>query len=282
MAAVAVPLLGGWQVAQLSVNRIFEFISRSPQVFEPPDGTMDGAAAAPAGTPEDKLAKALRLAFKASEGEVLEQAELDDESPGGAAVAVVLQIGTVVYAANLGDCMVVVLQKDGVRRLTQPHVPEVAVERERIETQGGSVRRPGGYEQLKAISNDRLKAVGVTRAIGDPDFKEATGRPVLVVDPSVDHINLVPHDRAIIIGTRSVWDAVGVDEKVHQILENVIGNLERPHTHSSNAAREAAAFADALVEAARASGAQPPCCALVGVPSWPTERAEGHMHVSSH
>ena len=67
------------------------------------------------------------------------------------------------YAANLGDCMVVVLHKDGVRRLTQPHVPEDAVERERIETQGGSVRRTGGYSQLQAISNDGLKAVGVTR-----------------------------------------------------------------------------------------------------------------------
>jgi hypothetical protein len=64
-------------------------------VFEPPDTTLDGAAAAPAGTPDDKLAQALRIAFKASEAEVLQEAQLEHKSPGGVAVAAILQVGKV-------------------------------------------------------------------------------------------------------------------------------------------------------------------------------------------
>lgn len=64
-------------------------------MFEPPGTLLDGAAYASAGTPEDELAKALRLAFKASDVEVLQEAELGAELPGGAAATALLQIGRV-------------------------------------------------------------------------------------------------------------------------------------------------------------------------------------------
>lgn len=64
-------------------------------MFEPPGTALDGAAFASAGTPEDELAKALRIAFKASDAEIVQQAELGHPLPGGAVATALVQIGKV-------------------------------------------------------------------------------------------------------------------------------------------------------------------------------------------
>ncbi len=69
----------------------------------------------------------------------------------------------VVYVANVGDNGAALIKPNAVERLTRVHIPEDPRERERIETQGGSVRRVGEGSSLKVISNEGKDALGVTR-----------------------------------------------------------------------------------------------------------------------
>ncbi|KAF3782120.1 putative protein phosphatase 2C 2 [Nymphaea thermarum] len=127
----------------------------------------------------------------------------------GACVATVLVKDGTLYAANTGDCRVV-LSRNGVAvPLTRDHrLDQREDERDRINQLGGYVDRVSGVWRVQG-------SLAVSRAIGDLHLKEW-----VISEPEVSKLEISSDCQFLVMASDGLWDKVANQEAVEVILKN--------------------------------------------------------------
>jgi protein phosphatase PTC1 len=113
-------------------------------------------------------------------------------------------IKNVVYSANAGDSRVVLVSKDGVKRLSYDHKCSDFSEINRIRQNGGII-----------IEGRVLGQLILSRAIGDHSLK----RFGVICTPHINKHVLTENDRYIVIASDGLWDVVN-DYDLLRIINN--------------------------------------------------------------
>ena len=97
----------------------------------------------------------------------------------GTTALVTVQLGGLLAVANAGDSRAVLCREGQAVRLSRDHTPALRSERERIEAAGGQVVTARGAARVLAPAvqgASTVKALSVSRSLGDPDFKVRQAR----------------------------------------------------------------------------------------------------------
>jgi len=116
----------------------------------------------------------------------------------------------VVYCANAGDSRVVLVSKDGVKRLSYDHKCSDFSEINRIRQNGGII-----------IEGRVLGQLILSRAIGDHSLK----RFGVICTPHVNKHMLTENDRYIVIASDGLWDVVNDYDLLRLVNNNSNMNL---------------------------------------------------------
>lgn len=124
---------------------------------------------------------------------------------GGTTVVATLISPYYIYFANCGDSRAVLCRSGQVCFSTEDHKPYSPLERERIESAGGSV-------SLQRING----SLAVSRALGDFGYKGAENRtPVQQMvspEPEVSAVERSPLDEFLVLACDGVWDTVSNED----------------------------------------------------------------------
>mmetsp|Transcript_114644 Transcript_114644/g.324727 ORF Transcript_114644/g.324727 Transcript_114644/m.324727 type:complete len:473 (+) Transcript_114644:65-1483(+) len=190
---------------------------------------------------------ALKAAFEKIDGQL---AMLGAWKSGcTATVALVHRKGpaTTLHVANVGDSRAVVLGRRSVRRVSNDHRATDPSEAARIAQEGGMVRhgRVGGQ-------------LSVSRSLGDHHLKSCGVSCI----PEV-HTCDVLEDRALVIASDGLWDALG-DEDAYDVIDRCVGRaaaqVEGPEAIAEHLRGRVARD---LVECAKERGSRDNILALV-------------------
>ncbi|CAM9708002.1 unnamed protein product [Phaeothamnion confervicola] len=125
----------------------------------------------------------------------------------GACACVVVVRGSMLCAANVGDCQAILVEHDGnVVQLSRPHRATDPAEVARIEAKGGTV-----------INGRVMGALEPSRSIGDIDLKSGLA-PAVIPTPHVTTRSL-PYRRGqgpsvLVVASDGVWDTLAVQAVV--------------------------------------------------------------------
>jgi serine/threonine protein phosphatase PrpC len=117
-----------------------------------------------------------------------------------------------IVVANAGDCRAIVCHSDGSEplQLSTDHKVTDEVERKRVLDAGGIVH------------NDKLFGMlGVSRAIGDRDFKTPGTENALIAEPQIVEHTVEPLDDFVVLATDGIWDVMSntdVQNMVHDCI----------------------------------------------------------------
>ena len=103
----------------------------------------------------------------------------------------------ILYVANIGDTRCVLVQKNGVRRMTYDDRVDDKREYDRIIKQGGIIFNERIYGQLM-----------LSRCFGDWNIKEYG----VIVEPHISRTQLSEGDSYLIIASDGVWDVINDEE----------------------------------------------------------------------
>ena len=124
---------------------------------------------------------------------------------------------TKLHVAWAGDSQAILI-KDGTGvMLTPAHKPDNPEEKERIESNGGSV-----------IKFDIWRVNGtlaVSRSIGDPDYK-----PFVTCEPDLIELTLTGSEDYLILASDGLWDHLQVDEVTSIVYEHLEQIQQRQNT----------------------------------------------------
>jgi len=208
----------------------------SSQPFK--DGDMEGA---------------LKSAFLYTDKEYIERSAQTGLKSGCTAVVCLRETSDLeskLYFAWAGDSQAILVRDGAPLDLTPAHKPECEQERERIKAAGGYV------EKLDVWRVDGT--LGVSRAIGDPDYK-----PYVTAEPEIVSLVIQPQDDFIILACDGLWDQISPDDATSIVYEllatKTVDEAGNPLTPDSIAK----AVSDALVEGAQREGSQDNITAIV-------------------
>jgi serine/threonine protein phosphatase PrpC len=164
----------------------------------------------------------LRHGFKTAESK-LKSSGIDYSNSGTCCISVFLQKNNC-YIANLGDsravlCRITPKEKLAIE-LSHDHKPTRPDEKERILKSGGKVERlihdgvPVG--PYRVWLDDEGPGIAMTRTLGDLQAKKIG----LISDPEIEHIELNPNDRFIVMGSDGLWDVMESNEVVGFVLQH--------------------------------------------------------------
>ncbi|PSC67886.1 phosphatase 2C 24 [Micractinium conductrix] len=180
---------------------------------------------------EQKVEAALTAAFEGADEEIVGKAIERGDRYGTTAVCA-LRIGSALYAAHAGDSRAVLCRDGHAVSLTRDHKPaSVPEERRRIEAKGGQIV----YEADRVVSNPegvRHSRLNMSRALGDPDFKEP--RRLVEAAPDVARVELRPgSDTFVLLGSDGLFDVMEPQQAVDLALQALVG---QPSEASAEAA----------------------------------------------
>eukprot|EP00198_Chlamydomonas_reinhardtii_P014351 XP_001703688.1 predicted protein [Chlamydomonas reinhardtii] len=182
----------------------------------------------------------------------------------GTTALVTVQLGGLLAVANAGDSRAVLCREGQAVRLSRDHTPALRSERERIEAAGGQVVTARGAARVLAPAvqgASTVKALSVSRSLGDPDFK-ATG--LLISEPDVAVVPLVAgQDSFLISASDGLWGLVGDQEAVDAVA--VVLAEVRAAGQKGGAAKAAAR---ALLKLAQDCGSVDDITVVVTVFAW--------------
>ncbi|KMT19915.1 hypothetical protein BVRB_1g009620 [Beta vulgaris subsp. vulgaris] len=127
---------------------------------------------------------------------------LSQGAKSGACAASVLVKNGELYAANVGDCRVVLSRKGLATSLTNDHNLSREDERSRIENSGGFVHSCNGVWRLQGT-------LAVSRAIGDLHLKQW-----IISEPEILKMPLTSDCEFLILASDGLWDKVSEQEAV--------------------------------------------------------------------
>ncbi|KAL9245154.1 hypothetical protein vseg_018836 [Gypsophila vaccaria] len=143
----------------------------------------------------------------------------------GACTASVLLKNGQLYAANVGDCRVVLSRTGLATRLTNDHCLSREDERRRIENSGGFVQNyNNGVWRVQGT-------LAVSRAFGDQHLKEW-----IICDPEIQHLPLSSDCQFLILASDGLWNKVSDQEAIDVVLneENAMESCKKLIDLSSN------------------------------------------------
>ncbi|KAK6191299.1 hypothetical protein SNE40_003026 [Patella caerulea] len=162
-------------------------------------------------------AAALKQAYKQTDEGFLIRAKNENLKSGTTGISV-LQQGSKLHIAWLGDSQAVLVKDGQTVDVMNPHKPDRADEKERIEKLGGIVVWFGTWRVNGAIA--------VARAIGDKSYK-----PYISSDADVFSADLDGSEDYIVLACDGVWDVIApkdIPEIVYNHIQEHHGN--RAHT----------------------------------------------------
>ncbi|KAL3907429.1 MAG: hypothetical protein SGILL_008881 [Bacillariaceae sp.] len=113
-----------------------------------------------------------------------------------------------ILAANIGDSRAVLCRDDQAWNLTRDHKPNDPLEKERIESLGGSVVWCGDVD----VSGMPIEERGIYRVNGNLALSRAIGdraeRPHVTAEPEIIAVPVQENDEFIIIATDGLWDVM--------------------------------------------------------------------------
>lgn len=174
------------------------------------------------------VASALQRACARANRALFDQRSMDITMSGTTAAVAVVH-GRHLTTANIGDSRVVVgTYRDGCMIplvLTDDHLPELALERKRIEEAGGRVEcwSPCGIDTGPPrvwLKERRIPGLSMSRVIGDSVL-----RGIVSSQPDLCMHRLVEEDRFIVVATDGVW-SVMTNEEVVQFVEGRGGSCQ--------------------------------------------------------
>ncbi|KAG2425037.1 hypothetical protein HYH02_015088 [Chlamydomonas schloesseri] len=184
----------------------------------------------------------------------------------GTTALVTVQLGGLLAVANAGDSRAVLCREGQAVRLSRDHTPALRSERERIEAAGGQVVTARGAARVLAPAVEgasTVKALSVSRSLGDPDFK-ATG--LLISEPDVAVVPLVAgQDAFLISASDGLWGLVG-DQQAVDAVAAVLAEYARMSASARSGAAKAAARA--LLKLAQDCGSVDDITVVVTVFAW--------------
>jgi len=203
--------------------------------------------------------EALRLAFSQVQEGMLQQAFDSETSGTTATVALVLDLPadpeepdgqgeSWLYVANVGDSRAVLVSRKGdgnseltVNRLTRDHRPDDAAEAERIQSEGGEVRRlrPGSGSSRIFSPGCQWPALALTRSLGAA-IAASCG---VNAEPEINSLRLSPgEDCLLVLGTDGLFEFCNTKEVAtrlcvegisDEVLEDVCAAARRRWARSS-------------------------------------------------
>lgn len=124
---------------------------------------------------------------------------------GGTTVVATLISPYYIYFANCGDSRAMLCRSGQVCFSTEDHKPYNPLEKERIESAGGSV-------SLQRING----SLAVSRALGDFSYKGAENRTpsqqMVSPEPEVCVVERSPADEFLVLACDGVWDTISNEE----------------------------------------------------------------------
>eukprot|EP01119_Soliformovum_irregulare_P004501 TRINITY_DN15526_c0_g1_i1.p1 TRINITY_DN15526_c0_g1~~TRINITY_DN15526_c0_g1_i1.p1 ORF type:complete len:600 (-),score=127.41 TRINITY_DN15526_c0_g1_i1:109-1908(-) len=143
----------------------------------------------------------------------------------GTTVTTAIIIGNYLYVGNVGDTEAMLCTNGRPKTVTCSHKPANNFEEERITAAGGRIVEIANQKRLgHSRLNPKFFHIGITRAIGDLDFKseDLTGGKSsgLIAEPSVSKTLLTADDQFLMIASDGFWDVVSQDEASQYVLKN--------------------------------------------------------------
>jgi serine/threonine protein phosphatase PrpC len=132
--------------------------------------------------------------------------QLDAQQSGSTATIAYIPEGeNTVVVAHVGDSRAIIVGTTGHRDLTMDHKPTILAERQRIERNGGEVRRDRFMQERVFIKGQRYPGINMSRALGDLWAQRKAG---LSAVPEVNTVSLEPTDTALVLASDGVWEFV--------------------------------------------------------------------------
>ncbi|KAJ4950278.1 hypothetical protein NE237_027110 [Protea cynaroides] len=157
------------------------------------------------GKAEEELEQAIRKSYL-----ITDKAFLKTGQCSGACAATVLLKDGELYAANAGDCRVVLSRKGVVDALTSDHHVSREDERFRIQNLGGYVNCRNGVWRAQ-------DSLAVSRAIGDQNLKEW-----IISEPEIKKLRLTSDCEYLIMASDGLWNKVNNQEAVDIVSRHKI------------------------------------------------------------
>lgn len=201
---------------------------------------------------------ALRTAFRVTDSEYLERSALTKVKAGCTAVVCLRETDPVTSTCKLffawaGDSQAILIRDGSPLDLTPPHKPDDPKEQERIEAAGGTVQ----FQDIWRVDG----SLGVSRAIGDPDYK-----PYVTADPEIVSVVLQNNDDFLVLACDGLWDQISPEEAtsiVYEHLAEQIASLDDADGKESSVDEVASKVSSALMESAKKEGSQDNITVLV-------------------
>ncbi|KAM6970347.1 protein phosphatase 1A-like [Aplochiton taeniatus] len=153
----------------------------------------------------DKVRVGVSEAFLQTDKNLLATARREGWERGGTTVVGTLISPRYIYFANCGDSRAMLCRGGQVCFSTEDHKPYSPLERERIESAGGSV-------SLQRING----SLAVSRALGDFSYKGTENRPatqqMVSPEPEVCVVERSPADEFLVLACDGVWDTMSNEE----------------------------------------------------------------------
>ncbi|KAK5622635.1 hypothetical protein CRENBAI_000223 [Crenichthys baileyi] len=202
-----VPQLGG-ELAEWSFFAVFDGHAGST-VAQYCSQHLLGHILATAGIgPEDnpeKVKGAITEGFMQTDKHLHSVARREGWERGGTTVVSTLISPYYIYFANCGDSRAMLCRSGQVCFSTEDHKPYSPLEKERIESAGGSV-------SLQRING----SLAVSRALGDFSYKGAEnrtpGQQMVSPEPEVCVVERSPTDEFLVLACDGVWDTISNEE----------------------------------------------------------------------
>ncbi|XP_029029713.1 protein phosphatase, Mg2+/Mn2+ dependent, 1Nb (putative) isoform X2 [Betta splendens] len=158
--------------------------------------------------PEDdpgKVKAGLVTGFLQTDRHLLAAAQREGWERGGTTAVAALVSPRRIYFANCGDSRAVLCRSGRVCFSTEDHKPYHPLERERVESAGGSVC-------VQRING----SLAVSRALGDFSYKAAGDRSpsqqMVSPEPEVSAVERSAADEFLVLACDGVWDAIGNED----------------------------------------------------------------------
>lgn len=158
--------------------------------------------------PEDdpeKVKAAIIEGFLQTDKHLLSVARREGWERGGTTAVTTLITPYYIYFANCGDSRAMLCRSGQVCFSTEDHKPYNPLEKERIESAGGSV-------SLQRING----SLAVSRALGDFSYKGAENRTpsqqMVSPEPEVCVVERSPADEFLVLACDGVWDTISNEE----------------------------------------------------------------------
>jgi len=154
------------------------------------------------------------------------------EDSGSTANAVLIDLSNKkIFCANTGDSRSVLSSKKKAVPLSEDHKPGSTSEKKRIVAASHTVEREQVLVRGKRIAIDRVDGqVGVSRAIGDGDFKDLPDAPpenqAITCVPDIKERDIGSKDQFIVVACDGVWDVMKNQEVVDYVYKQLYSAKE--------------------------------------------------------